>query len=89
MVAPRSGTNLDRERVRVRLPSGLTRHPSGNAMGAKTRPQKAKRKKSRNSPAPAHAASMASVATQNLINMVAVSATSGAVLLALLATRHF
>ncbi|MEH2565238.1 hypothetical protein [Bradyrhizobium sp. AZCC 2289] len=58
-------------------------------MGAKTRPQTAKRKKSKTSPAPARAASMASVATQNLINMVAVSTTSGAVLLALLAARHF
>ena len=89
MVTPRSGTNLDRESVRVRLPSSLTRHSSENAMGAKTRPQTAKRKKSRNSPPPAYAASMVSVATQNLINMVAVSAVSGAVLLALLAARHF
>jgi hypothetical protein len=61
----------------------------GNAMGAKTRPKMAKCKKSKTSPAPAHAASKASVATQNLINMVAVSTTSGAVLLALLAARHF
>jgi hypothetical protein len=30
-----------------------------------------------------------SVATQNLINMVAVSAVSGAVLLGLLAAKHF
>jgi hypothetical protein len=58
-------------------------------MGAKTRPQTAKRKKSKTSPAPAHAASMASVATQNLINMVAVSTTSGAVLLTLLAAKYF
>jgi hypothetical protein len=58
-------------------------------MGAKTRPQTAKRKKSKTGPAPARAASMASVATQSLINMVAVSTTSGAVLLALLAARHF
>jgi hypothetical protein len=58
-------------------------------MGATTRPQTAKRKKSKTSPAPAHAASMASVTTQNLINMVAVSTTSGAVLLALLVAMHF
>ena len=55
-------------------------------MGAKTRPKTAKRKKSKTSPAPAHAAS---VATQTLINMVAVSAVSGAVLLGLLAAKHF
>jgi hypothetical protein len=58
-------------------------------MGAKTRPQAAKRKKSSNSPPPAYAALMVSVAAQNLINMVAVSAVSGAVLLGLLAARHF
>ena len=42
MVARRSGTNLDRESVRVRLPSSLTR-PLGNAMRtsqkSKRRPQ--------------------------------------------------
>jgi hypothetical protein len=50
-------------------------------MRAKTAPLKAKRKKSKTSPPPAFAASMVSTATQNLINMVAVSAVSGAVLL--------
>jgi hypothetical protein len=58
-------------------------------MGAKTRSKTAKRNKSRNSPPPAYAASMVSMATQNLINMVTVSAVSGAVLLALLAAKHF
>ena len=38
---------------------------------------------------PTYAASTISVATQNLINMVAVSAVSGTVLLGLLAAKHF
>jgi hypothetical protein len=38
---------------------------------------------------PAYAASIVSVAKQNLINMVAVTAVSGAVLLGLLTARHF
>ena len=55
----------------------------------KTTPQKAKRGKSKASVLPAPATSMISVATQNLINMVAVFAVSGGVLLGLLAARHF
>ena len=86
------GANLDRESVRVRLPCGLTRHLSGNAMAAKTTPQKAKRKNasetSKANPAPA-AASAASMVAQNLINMVGVSAVSATVLLGLLAAKHF
>jgi hypothetical protein len=62
-------------------------------MAAKTTPQKAKRKntnkKSKTSPPLADASSILSMATQNLINMVAVSAASGAVLLGLLAAKHF
>ena len=58
-------------------------------MRAKTAPQKVKRKKAKTSPPPAYAASMASTATQNLINMVAVCAVSGTVLLGLLAAKHF
>ena len=77
MVAHRSRTNLDRESVRVRL----QKWPET--------PQKAKRRISNASPVPAYAASIVSVAKQNLINMVAVTAVSGAVLLALLAARHF
>jgi hypothetical protein len=57
-------------------------------MAAKTTPQKAKHRKSNPRPPP-YAASMLSVAAQNLINMVAVCAISGTVLLALLAARHF
>jgi len=58
-------------------------------MSAKTTPQKPGRKKAKSDPAPAHTASTLAVAGQNLINMVVVSATSGTVLLALLAARHF
>jgi hypothetical protein len=56
-------------------------------MAAKATSQKAKRKKSATGSAPA--TSMRSIATQNLINMVAVCTTSGVVLLTLLAARHF
>jgi hypothetical protein len=62
----------------------------GNAMGAKTTPQKAKRKDasktSKPSPPP-YATAMLSVVTQNLFNMIAVSAASGTVLLGLLAAE--
>ncbi|MDB5606612.1 MAG: hypothetical protein JWP25_3512 [Bradyrhizobium sp.] len=58
-------------------------------MPAKTTPQKTKRKKSKTSPPPVYAASAMSVVTQNLVNMVAVSAVSGTVLLGLLAAKHF
>jgi hypothetical protein len=58
-------------------------------MSAKTPTQKAKRKKSKTSPRSAYAASTLSIAAQNLINMVAVTAVSGTVLLGLLAAKHF
>jgi hypothetical protein len=58
-------------------------------MPAKTTPQKAKPKKSKTSPTPTYAASTISMATQNLINMVAVFAVSGTILLGLLAAKHF
>jgi hypothetical protein len=58
-------------------------------MSANTPPQKAKRKKSKASPQTADAVSTLSMATHNLINMVAVTAVSGTVLLGLLAARHF
>jgi hypothetical protein len=65
----------------------------GNAMAAKTTPQKAKRKdasKTSKANAPTAAASALSmVVAQNLINMVVVSAVSAAVLLGLSAARHF
>ena len=58
-------------------------------MSAKTTTQKPKRKKLATSRPPAHQASTISGVTQNLINMVAVCAVSGTVLLGLLAVRHF
>jgi hypothetical protein len=58
-------------------------------MRAKTTPQRSKRKKAKTSRPPAYAASMVSVAMRNLINMVAVVTTSGAVLLTLLAAKYF
>jgi hypothetical protein len=61
----------------------------GNAMSAKTTPRKPKRKQSRTGPPLAQAASAISIAKQNLINMVAVSTVSGAVLLGLLAAKDF
>jgi hypothetical protein len=60
-----------------------------NAVPAKTTPQKAKRKNQRRARPPTYDVSMMSVATQNLINMVAVCTVSGTVLLGLLAARHF
>jgi hypothetical protein len=58
-------------------------------MSAKTTPPKAKRKKSNTSLPSAYSSSAISIATQNLINMGAVFAVSGTVLLGLLAARHF
>jgi len=55
-------------------------------MAAKATSQKAKRQKSTTGSAPA--TSIRSMATQNLLNMVAVCTTSGVVLLTLLAARH-
>jgi hypothetical protein len=52
------------------------------------REMKKRRKNSKTSPPSSYAASMVLVATDNLINMVAVSAVSGAVLLGLLAVKH-
>ena len=85
MVARRSGTNLDRESVRVRLPSSLTRR-LGNAMRAS---QKSKRNKAKANRTLAYVSSTLSMATHNLVNMVAITVVSGTVLLALLAARHF
>lgn len=58
-------------------------------MAAKTAAPKQKRKKSKASPAPAYPSSIIVIAGQNLINMVAIAAVSGAVLLTLLAAKHF
>jgi hypothetical protein len=58
-------------------------------MQAKTTAKPSKRKPSKPAPSPAAAAPVISMALQNLLNMVTVSAVSGAVLLGLLAARHF
>ena len=79
------GQTLDRESVRVRLPSGLTRR-LGNAMRA---PHKPTRKKPKTNRTLAYVTQGLSMAPHNLVNMVAITAVSGAVLLALLAARHF
>ena len=79
------GQTLDRESVRVRLPSSLTRR-LGNAMRTS---QKSKRKKAKANRTLAYVSSTLSMARHNLVNMVAITAVSGAVLLALLAARHF
>ena len=76
---------LDRESVRVRLPSSLTRC-LGNAMRAS---QKSKRKEAKANRTFGYVSSPLSMATHNLVNMVAVTAVSGAVLLALLVARRF
>ena len=83
MVARRSGTSLDRESVRVRLPGSLTRR-LGNAMRAS---QKPKRKKAKANRKLAYVSSILSMAARNLVNMAASTVVSGTVLLALLAAR--
>jgi hypothetical protein len=58
-------------------------------MAAKRTPPKAKRKVSRSNAPPSQAGSMLAVAANNLVNMVVVMTISGAVLLTLLAIKHF
>ncbi len=58
-------------------------------MAGKTTPKKKSGRKSKPGQAAIQAASTVSMATQNLINMAAVTAVSGAVLLGLLAVKHF
>ena len=58
-------------------------------MAGKTKRKSTSGKKSKSRQAAVPAASMISMATQNLINMVAVTTVSGAVLLGLLAAKHF
>jgi hypothetical protein len=89
MVRADRGKNLGGESVRVRLPSGLTRHLRRITMRAMKMAKPSKRKPSKPAPSPASAAPVISIALQNLLNMVIVSAVSGAVLLGLLAARHF
>ncbi len=58
-------------------------------MAAKKTPRTAKRKNAKASRPPASGASTISMAVGNLINMVAVFAVSGAVLLTLLTVKYF
>jgi hypothetical protein len=58
-------------------------------MPAKKPTPRKKRLPSKAGPPPADTSSTLSMATQSLINMVVVCAVSGAVLLGLLAARHF
>ncbi|MDB5575655.1 MAG: hypothetical protein JWR80_831 [Bradyrhizobium sp.] len=58
-------------------------------MAASTKPRTAKRKNTKAGRKPANGAPILSMVARNLINMVVVSAVSGAVLLALLTARHF
>jgi hypothetical protein len=58
-------------------------------MAGKKKPKKTSGRKSKPGRTAIQAASTTSMAMQNLINMVAVVAVSGAVLLGLLAARHF
>lgn len=58
-------------------------------MASKTTPKKTNGRKSKSGRAAVQTVTTLSIATQNLINMVAVTAVSGAVLLGLLTARHF
>ena len=70
------GQTLDRESVRVRLPSSLTLC-LGSAMRAS---QKSKCKKAKTKRTSAYLSSTLPIATHNLVNIVAITAVSGAVL---------
>ena len=83
MMVRNRGQTLDRESVRVRLPSSLTRR-LGNAM----RPS-SKRKKAKANRKHVYVSSTLSMATYSLFNMIAITALSGAVLVALLAAKRF
>ena len=78
------GGELRQGERQVRPQKRPDRYLLGDAMTAKTAP-KPKYKKSKSNPAPAAGASMMSMATRSLINMVAVATVSGGVLLTLLA----
>ena len=67
--------------------TGLTRR-SRDAMAAKKRAAKNSRYGKAKTPQGFHSRSVASIAAQNLINMVAVFIASGAVLLGLLLVKH-
>jgi hypothetical protein len=82
------GLNLDRESVRVR-PQNRPDPPFKGCYGSeKKRPAKNPRYGKAKTPPAFHSRSFASIAAQNLINMVAVFIASGAVLLGLLLVKH-
>jgi hypothetical protein len=93
MVGSRSGKNLDRESVRVRpakaVPDPLSLHLPGESMAAKRALPKAKRRAAKADLRSSPTASTLSMAIGSLINMAAVTTVSGAVLLTLLAIKHF
>jgi hypothetical protein len=91
MVGSRSGDNLDGEASGSGSQKRLTHHlfSSGKSMAAKRTPTKAKQHSSRANVRPSQVPSMFAVATNNLVNMVAVATVSVAVLLTLLAIEHF
>ena len=67
--------------------SGYTRQ--GKASGSGCPAQKSKRKKAKANRTQSYLSSTLSMARQSLFNAVAITAVSGAVLLALLAAQHF
>ena len=58
-------------------------------MAAKRKPFRSKRKTTKVPVQPSPAASVFAMATHNVVNMIAVTAVSGSVLLTLLAIKHF
>jgi hypothetical protein len=92
MVGSRSGGQPRRgKRQGQAAKKRLTHHLfiSGESMAAKRTPSKAKRHSSRASVRPFKVASLFAMATNNLINMVAVTTVSSAVLITLLAIKHY
>ena len=84
---PRQGTRQG-QAAKARLTRTLFIFP-GDLMAGKRTPSRAKRKVLRSNAPPSAARSMLAMATNNLVNMVAVTTVSGAVLLTLLAIKHF
>jgi hypothetical protein len=76
--------NLDREGVRGQA----AKPPSPRRKYMPTKKRNTKKSRSRKAKTSARPTSVASIVAQNLVNMVAVFATSGAVLLGLLLTKH-
>jgi len=85
MLALRSGTNTRQGKRQGRA----AKQPDPPSWECDADITKSKRKKAKANRALAYVSSPLSMATHNLVNMVAVTAVSGAVLLALLAAKHF